>query len=40
VKLQAQGDFNIPLSAAYIQTEDKITPGDANAVANFTISYQ
>ncbi|MGY2799625.1 type 1 fimbria pilin [Ewingella americana] len=35
-----QGNFNIPLSAAYIQTADKIKPGDANAVANFTISYQ
>lgn len=35
-----QGNFSIPLTAAYMQIGDKITPGDANAVANFTITYE
>ncbi len=35
-----QGAFNIPLSAAYIQTADTIKPGNANAVANFTVTYE
>ncbi|MFP2422371.1 fimbrial protein [Pseudescherichia vulneris] len=35
-----QGRFNIPLTAAYIQTEEVITTGTANAVANFTVTYE
>jgi len=35
-----QGAFNIPLTAAYIQTADTIKPGIANAVANFTVTYE
>lgn len=35
-----QGAFTIPLTAAYIQTADVIKPGAANAVANFTVTYQ
>ena len=35
-----QGAFNIPLTAAYIQTADDIAPGSANAVANFTVTYE
>lgn len=35
-----QGAFNIPLTAAYIQTSDTIKPGIANAVANFTVTYE
>jgi type 1 fimbria pilin len=35
-----QGAFNIPLTAAYIQTTDTIKPGTANAVANFTVTYE
>lgn len=35
-----QGVFNIPLTAAYIQTENTINTGVANAVANFTVTYE
>jgi type 1 fimbria pilin len=35
-----QGRFTIPLTAAYIQTEEVITGGTANAVANFTVTYE
>lgn len=35
-----QGAFTIPLTAAYIKTRDTIKTGPANAVANFTVSYQ
>lgn len=35
-----QGAFNIPLTAAYIQTADDIAPCSANAVANFTVTYE
>lgn len=35
-----QGRFIIPLTAAYMQIADNIVPGDANAVANFTITYE
>jgi len=37
---QTGGAVNIPLTAAYTQTEDDITPGAVNAVANFTVSYE
>jgi type 1 fimbria pilin len=30
----------VPLTAAYIQTEEIITGGTANAVANFTVTYE
>lgn len=36
---QTNGTFSIPLTAAYIQTDSIIKPGDASAVANFTITY-
>jgi len=35
-----QGALDIPLTAAYIQTADDIAPGPANAVANFTVTYE
>lgn len=35
-----QGAFTIPLTAAYIKTSDTIKTGAANAVANFTITYE
>jgi len=35
-----QGAFNIPLTAAYIQSGDTIKAGPASAVANFTVTYQ
>lgn len=35
-----QGAFTIPLTAAYIQSADTIKAGPANAVANFTVTYQ
>ncbi|MEB5991834.1 type 1 fimbrial protein [Serratia ureilytica] len=34
------GINEIPLSAQYYQTEEKITPGEVNAVAHFTVSYR
>jgi len=34
------GTFNIPLTASYIQTAATVTPGTANAIATFTMSYQ
>ncbi len=34
------GTLNIPLSARYIKTADTVTPGQANSVATFTMSYQ
>jgi len=37
---QTGGIFNIPLTAAYTQTENDITPGSVSAVANFTVSYE
>jgi type 1 fimbria pilin len=36
---QAGGSYNIPLRARYIQTEDSITAGPANATSTFTIDY-
>jgi type 1 fimbria pilin len=32
--------INIPLTARYIQTGARVTPGSANAIATFTMSYQ
>ncbi|MDY7804736.1 fimbrial protein [Burkholderia stagnalis] len=34
------GTFTIPLTARYVQTAPKITPGTANGLATFTMSYQ
>ena len=34
------GTFTIPLTARYIQTAPKVTPGMANGLATFTMSYQ
>ena len=34
------GINEIPLSVQYYQTEEKITPGEVNAVAQFTVSYR
>ncbi|WP_294738703.1 fimbrial protein [uncultured Pseudomonas sp.] len=34
------GALRIPLTARYIQTRDNITPGSANGVATFTLSYR
>ncbi|WP_241291621.1 fimbrial protein [Burkholderia stabilis] len=34
------GTFTIPLTARYIQTAPKVTPGAANGLATFTMSYQ
>ncbi|WP_241300127.1 fimbrial protein [Burkholderia stabilis] len=34
------GTFTIPLTARYVQTAPKITPGSANGLATFTMSYQ
>ncbi|HIC7210209.1 fimbrial protein [Burkholderia stabilis] len=34
------GTFTIPLTARYIQTAPKVTPGTANGLATFTMSYQ
>lgn len=39
-KTTQEGAFDIPLTAAYIQTADTIKPGVANAVANFTVTYE
>jgi type 1 fimbria pilin len=39
-KTTQQGPLDIPLTAAYIQTADDIAPGPANAVANFTVTYE
>ncbi|WP_112198452.1 MULTISPECIES: fimbrial protein [unclassified Rahnella] len=39
-KTTQEGAFDIPLTAAYIQTADTIKPGTANAVANFTVTYE
>lgn len=33
------GNYSIPLKARYIQTEDSVTAGPANATATFTINY-
>lgn len=35
----SNGRFNIPLTAAYAQTESDISPGTVNAVANFTVTF-
>jgi type 1 fimbria pilin len=32
--------FNIPLTARYVKTLSTVTPGTANAIATFTMSYQ
>ncbi len=32
--------FNIPMTARYVQTGARVTPGSANGVATFTMSYQ
>jgi len=34
------GSVTIPLTARYVQTESTVSPGSANAVATFTMSYQ
>ncbi|WP_196494063.1 fimbrial protein [Burkholderia stagnalis] len=34
------GTFTIPLTARYIQTAPKVTPGTADGLATFTMSYQ
>lgn len=34
------GMNEIPLSVQYYQTEEKVTPGEVNAVAQFTVSYR
>ncbi|WP_248749740.1 fimbrial protein [Pseudomonas sp. MWU15-20650] len=34
------GTVKIPLSARYVQTEKTITPGTANGLASFTLSYR
>ncbi|WP_230954215.1 fimbrial protein [Burkholderia stagnalis] len=34
------GTFTIPLTARYIQTASKVTPGTADGLATFTMSYQ
>lgn len=36
----ANGTFTIPLTARYIQTADRVTPGTAMGRATFTMSYQ
>jgi type 1 fimbria pilin len=36
----ANGQFNIPLTARYIQTLPAITLGSANAIATFTMNYR
>jgi|GEM_PF-547363 len=36
----AGGDIVIPLSAAYVQTDPTINPGDVKAYATFTMTYQ
>ncbi|MCA8037553.1 fimbrial protein [Burkholderia arboris] len=38
--MQGQANLTIPLTARYVQTGSKITPGSANARATFTMSYQ
>lgn len=37
---QGQTAFLIPLQGRYVQTEDRVVPGSANASAEFTIHYQ
>ncbi|MBR7945628.1 fimbrial protein [Burkholderia cenocepacia] len=37
---QGQASLKIPLSARYVQTWEKVSPGSANARATFTLSYQ
>ncbi|MGE8404105.1 MAG: fimbrial protein [Delftia tsuruhatensis] len=37
---QGQTAFSIPLQGRYVQTEDRVVPGSANASAEFTIHYQ
>jgi major type 1 subunit fimbrin (pilin) len=34
------GSYNIPLTAAYYQTGKTVTPGTANAIVTFTMTYQ
>ena len=34
------GSHTIPLTAAYYQTAASVTPGSANAVLTFTMTYQ
>ncbi|WP_196487332.1 fimbrial protein [Burkholderia stagnalis] len=34
------GTFTIPLTARYVQTAPKVTPGTANGLATFTMSYK
>jgi major type 1 subunit fimbrin (pilin) len=34
------GSYTIPLTAAYYQTASSVTPGSANAVLTFTLTYQ
>jgi len=36
----ANGVFNIPLTARYVQTDTTVKPGSANGRATFTMSYQ
>ena len=37
---QGQTAFSIPLQGRYVQTEERVVPGSANASAEFTIHYQ
>ncbi|WP_235996030.1 MULTISPECIES: fimbrial protein [unclassified Burkholderia] len=37
---QGAAGMTIPLRARYVQTSPRITSGTANAIANFTMSYQ
>ena len=34
------GSYTVPLTAAYYQTATSVTPGTANAVVTFTMTYQ
>ena len=36
----SDGNYAIPFTARYVQTDASVTPGVANAAATFTISYQ
>jgi type 1 fimbria pilin len=36
----ANGTFNIPLKARYVQTGSSVVPGTANGIATFTMNYQ
>jgi type 1 fimbria pilin len=38
--LNSSGEVTIPLVARYIQTEDKVSSGQADSIATYTISYR